>query len=228
MRKRDRLMSAQRSSCCKTNLRRGKCVSCGNRTIGYIPAGKAKSTAGPAGGGMFGIFSLGSAGKQPPQRNDDAARQERAGPGEWTAAEDQRLWKGRDESVASLAQQLGRGVGGVSARLDHLRDPAHKAYQWLHGTAREASAPAAPLDTSTLNAMQQHAVGLARQGASFFLTGGAGTGKSFTLDFVVRALQRMHGAQNVFVAASTGIAACHIGGTTLHSFAGVGLAQVRG
>ena len=215
------MSQAQRSSCCKRNIRRGKCVSCGNRTNGYIPLGSAKVTASPGGGGLFGIF----AGKQ----RLDAAQppQPRAVPGEWTADDDKRLWKGRDESVAALAKQLQRGAGGVSARLDHLRDPAHKAYQRLHGTARAESAVPAPLDIEQLNAMQRRAVELARQGASFFLTGGAGTGKSFTLDFVVRALQRMHGAQNVFVAASTGIAACHIGGTTLHSFAGVGLAQVE-
>jgi hypothetical protein len=215
------MSGAQRSSCCKKNIRRGKCVWCGNHTTGYIPLGSAKSTASPSpgGGGLFGIFS----GKQ---RLDAAQQpQSRAVPGEWTADDDKRLWNGRDGSLTSLAQQLGRGAGGVSSRLVHLRDPTHKAYQRLHGTARAASAPAAPLDTAKLNAMQLRAVELAQQGASFFLTGGAGTGKSFTLDFVVRALQRMHGAQNVFVAASTGIAACHIGGTTLHSFAGVGLAQ---
>ena len=213
------MSAAQRSACCKKNIRRGKCVWCGNHTTGYIPLGSAKSTVSPSpgGGGVFGIFAG--------QRAQQPQPQPRAVPGEWTADADKQLWKGRDGSLASLAQQMGRGVGGVSSRLGHLRDPTHKAYQRLHGTACTASAPAAPLDTGKLNAMQLRAVELALQGASFFLTGGAGTGKSFTLDFVVRALQRMHGAQNVFVAASTGIAACHIGGTTLHSFAGVGLAQ---
>ena len=214
------MSAAQRSACCKKNIRRGKCVWCGNHTTGYIPLGSAKSTASPSPGGSGGLFGIFSAKSQAAQQ-----QQPRAVPGEWTADDDKRLWNGRDGSLASLAQQLGRGAGGVSSRLVHLRDPTHKAYQRLHGTARAASAPAAPLDTEKLNAMQLRAVQLARQGASFFLTGGAGTGKSFTLDFVVRALQRMHGAQNVFVAASTGIAACHIGGTTLHSFAGVGLAQ---
>ena len=58
-----------------------------------------------------------------------------------------------------------------------------------------------------------------------FLTGGAGTGKSFTLNHIVKALKQQRGEGQVFVTASTGIAACHIGGTTLHSFAGVGLAR---
>ena len=58
---------------------------------------------------------------------------------------------------------------------------------------------------------------LVRDGESVFLTGGAGTGKSYTLAHVVAALQRRHGKGSVFVTGSTGIAACHIGGTTVHS-----------
>lgn len=41
----------------------------------------------------------------------------------------------------------------------------------------------------------------------------------------VEALQRTLGRDAVFVTASTGIAACAIGGTTVHSFAGIGLGK---
>ena len=76
-----------------------------------------------------------------------------------------------------------------------------------------------------LNAEQKRAVRLAEAGESLFLTGGAGTGKSLTLEKVIQALQDRHGEEGVFVTASTGIAATVIGGTTVHSFAGIGLGQ---
>ena len=58
-----------------------------------------------------------------------------------------------------------------------------------------------------------------------FFTGNAGTGKSHLLRAIVAELQRGGGgadASAVFVTASTGIAAANVGGTTIHSFAGVG------
>ena len=78
-----------------------------------------------------------------------------------------------------------------------------------------------------LNQQQQHALELALSGVSIFLTGGAGTGKSFTLRRIISALQGRYGEDAVMITASTGIAACHIGGTTVHSFAGVGLAKEK-
>ena len=47
---------------------------------------------------------------------------------------------------------------------------------------------------------------------------GAGTGKSLVLKHILRALPD----DSTFVTASTGLAACALGGTTLHAFAGVG------
>ncbi|KAI5958455.1 PIF1 [Candida pseudojiufengensis] len=62
------------------------------------------------------------------------------------------------------------------------------------------------------------------KGVSLFYTGSAGTGKSVLLRSIIKALRDKHGG-GVAVTASTGLAACNIGGTTLHRFGGIGLGQ---
>ena len=51
-----------------------------------------------------------------------------------------------------------------------------------------------------------------RTGKSVFFTGSARTGKSYLLKRLITMLP----PQSTLVTASTGAAACHIGGTTLH------------
>ncbi|KAF7335864.1 ATP-dependent DNA helicase PIF1 [Mycena sanguinolenta] len=61
-------------------------------------------------------------------------------------------------------------------------------------------------------------------GNSLFYTGNAGTGKSALLHELISRMKRTRpklGA--VAVTATTGLAACNIGGTTLHSFTGIGV-----
>ncbi|KZV39494.1 hypothetical protein F511_28158 [Dorcoceras hygrometricum] len=62
-------------------------------------------------------------------------------------------------------------------------------------------------------------------GLSVFITGSAGTGKTFLLQHIIKKLKKLHGRSKVYVTAPTGVAACALYGQTLHSFAGVGLGE---
>jgi ATP-dependent DNA helicase PIF1 len=55
-------------------------------------------------------------------------------------------------------------------------------------------------------------------GKNIFFTGAAGSGKSYLLRRIIASFP----PDNLVICASTGVAACLIGGITLHSFAGVG------
>lgn len=72
-----------------------------------------------------------------------------------------------------------------------------------------------------LNTQQRAVLDAVLAGRSVFYTGCAGTGKSFLLRAIVRALPR----RTTWVTAMTGVAALQIGGSTLHSRAGIGLAR---
>ena len=198
------------SACCNAQIRREKCTNCHsmvNKAARILPN-----------------FSAGAPSRQ-------AAKANSGGTGQWMAEHDAYLWAHQNDPVSALAAHFSRSTGGVESRLKHLKDPTHAAYQRLHngGTAAARSTGAASkrrtLDSALLNNAQQSAVRAASAGESFFLTGGAGTGKSFTLSHIVQALEARHGQRGVFVTGSTGIAACHVGGTTLHSFAGIGLGK---
>ena len=69
---------------------------------------------------------------------------------------------------------------------------------------------------------QSEALAILGSGANVFLTGAPGAGKTYVLNEFIRQA-RADGA-SVSVTASTGIAATHINGTTIHSWSGVGLA----
>ena len=69
-----------------------------------------------------------------------------------------------------------------------------------------------------LSAEQSNVLEMVKSGESVFFTGSAGTGKSYLLRRIISTLP----PETTYPTASTGAAACLIGGTTLHSFAGIG------
>jgi hypothetical protein len=72
-----------------------------------------------------------------------------------------------------------------------------------------------------LSAIQSRILQSCLDGANIFFTGGAGTGKSTLLKALVKALTQKFGNQSVYVTATTGLAACSIGGVTVHQFGGI-------
>lgn len=70
---------------------------------------------------------------------------------------------------------------------------------------------------------QAEALELMHSGANVFLTGEPGAGKTYTLNKFIEEAQEKH--KRIAITASTGIAASHIGGTTIHSWSGLGIAD---
>ncbi len=68
---------------------------------------------------------------------------------------------------------------------------------------------------------QEQALKTLKQGHNVFLTGPAGSGKTFLLNKYIKYLRGQD--KRVAVTASTGIAATHIGGVTIHSWSGIGI-----
>lgn len=68
---------------------------------------------------------------------------------------------------------------------------------------------------------QQEALSILKTGKSVFLTGEPGSGKTHTVNTYIAYL-RQHGIEPA-ITASTGIAATHIGGMTIHSWSGIGI-----
>ena len=68
---------------------------------------------------------------------------------------------------------------------------------------------------------QKTALEILKTGRNVFLTGAAGTGKTFVLNKYIEWLKENR--VPVAVTASTGIAATHLGGQTIHSWSGIGI-----
>jgi ATP-dependent DNA helicase PIF1 len=106
-------------------------------------------------------------------------------------------------------------VRSPQLRLDK-RDTVATNTKLFSGTSSARSQPSHNL--LDLSAEQRNIVEAVLAGKSVFFTGSGGCGKSFLLKKLISILP----PETTAVTASTGIAACHINGTTLHHFLGIG------
>jgi len=139
------------------------------------------------------------------------------------------------DSKARPGLKLGGGVPPVNtlekevvrqpAPLDRSNKPRQTTFMGLLAAASkpsEKAAPASPtMERFSLTETQNNVIEACRAGKNVFYTGGAGTGKSTLLTRLIELLVEQHGRKHVFVAATTGLAACAVGGTTVHQFAGI-------
>lgn len=91
-------------------------------------------------------------------------------------------------------------------------------------TASESKIYTRPADIQ-LDEKQQLAIDIVVKGYNLFITGGAGVGKSFLIRMIVGKLRKLGMEQdvNLFLSASTGIAARQLGGVTFHNIFQIGI-----
>src|SRR6185369_9400499 len=73
------------------------------------------------------------------------------------------------------------------------------------------------LQNKMLSVEQENALRAIKEKKNVFISGNAGTGKSYLLKHIKESIPNIH------ITASTGIAAVNVGGQTLHSWSGIGL-----
>uniref|UniRef100_A0A8D0L525 ATP-dependent DNA helicase PIF1 n=1 Tax=Sphenodon punctatus TaxID=8508 RepID=A0A8D0L525_SPHPU len=127
---------------------------------------------------------------------------------------------GETTPVKGKGQRNPRGIG-LPCRLPQKRARTESAKTPSAADGQSVERPPALLPLrSPVRLSQEQSVVLSAvlSGKNVFFTGSAGTGKSYLLKRIVGSLP----PKSTFATASTGVAACHVGGTTLHAFAGIG------
>ncbi|KAG0699712.1 PIF1-like helicase-domain-containing protein [Suillus ampliporus] len=128
----------------------------------------------------------------------------------------------RATPIPSPSMESSLDLGSGVAKPKHAKTAASTS-QGNDWSPVETPAPGPP-DSIILSEEQKGVLGRVERGENVFFTGSAGTGKSVLLREIIR-VRGGRGHQGLAITASTGIASINIGGTTLHSWAGIGLGQ---
>jgi ATP-dependent DNA helicase PIF1 len=137
------------------------------------------------------------------------------------------IWDATASAVKAQKRQL-KDLSKKQTLVDFGDDASLRDAESSHDLLSEFSSLPKPSGPLTLSNEQQHVKNLVCfKKASVFFTGPAGTGKSVLMRAIIDDLRTKYAKdpEQLGVTASTGLAACNIGGMTLHSFAGIGLGK---
>lgn len=164
----------------------------------------------------------------------------------------QQLRHDQQRSFATSARDLAKAAARSPAKRKEPRtgdvnltvDATKTQKKLLKGKSKKSATPGPDASAEEMHhavksyTVKQSAVALSNEqehvkelvcqmGKSVFFTGPAGTGKSVLMRAIVQELKKKYSKdpERLAVTASTGLAACNIGGMTLHSFAGIGLGK---
>ena len=173
----------------------------------HFPAATAATTTGAPSGNVVSATILPSCG------GGAAGRKRASRPGEGGGEDAQQ--DGKKRAAPGRRDEAG-GAG------DDIEDGPGENDEDDEDNDADGEASSPPLGPD-----QQAALDAVLSGACVYVSGNAGTGKSFLLNRIISELRARHGAREfdarVAVTASTGIAATHVAGTTLHAALGVGV-----
>lgn len=139
----------------------------------------------------------------------------------------------KQSSTASKEARWDATASAVKAQKKQLKTQQRKPFENPNEKAAKPEVKATKSHgpkaaAIALSKEQQHVREMVvERGQSVFFTGPAGTGKSVLMRAIIQDLKRKHARdpERIAVTASTGLAACNIGGMTLHSFSGIGLGK---
>jgi len=132
---------------------------------------------------------------------------------------DKKMPWNQSASAVKERQRVFKGKQKASKKADQAQIEAMEQHN------KKKKAVMAPI---TLSGEQRRVLDLViDQQKSVFFTGSAGTGKSVLMRAIIAELRKKYvrDPDRIAVTASTGLAACNIGGVTLHSFGGIGLGK---
>lgn len=115
-----------------------------------------------------------------------------------------------------------RGQSGYTPEIKKVKSTSSPIAKQLPIMYSPSSNEISSIKPQTLTNEQQNVLkACCEDKSNVFFSGSAGTGKSSLLSMIINELTSIHGKQTVFITATTGSAACKIGGTTVHQFAGL-------